>query len=69
MDQGLTAAVTSSPVPPEPVVPEESPHTMPEQVLWSERRADTGPRKRVHLARSALALLWLTGLTAFAWTL
>jgi len=69
MDQGLTAAVTSSPVPPESVVPEESPHAMPEQVLWIERRADTGGRKRVHLARSALVLLWLTGLVAFAWTL
>jgi membrane glycosyltransferase len=70
MDEGLkTAAVTTLPARPDPVVPEESPCVMPDQVLWPERRREARARKRVHAARSALLLLWSAGSAAFAWTL
>ena len=70
MDEGLkTAAVTTVPARPDPVVPEESPCVMPEQVLWPERRREARARKRVHAARSAFLLLWSVGSVAFAVTL
>jgi membrane glycosyltransferase len=49
-----------------PIVPESCPCEMPEQALW-ERRSRTPAR--VHVARAALTIVWLTATAAFFWIL
>ncbi len=42
---------------------------MPEQLLWRDRALIGRSRWHLRLARLALAVLWVLGITAFAWTL